>query len=212
MTRSDLKTQVRLALSEPAAIYWTDTDLNESVQDSYNLSAVLSATIEKSATINLQANLTYYDLETLIPDHYATFSVFNPETREFLTPTSSLQLMQMRPDWELATGTPRKFFPLNFRYLAIFPRPVTTQGTLTINYRAKAPELTSDATSLLTPTELDQGYIEYVVGDLLAQQTELKKFQRRYLQFLKGLKSAKSRANNRQLPDRIYQLRPQGMT
>jgi hypothetical protein len=206
VTRSEVKTQVRTGLDEATANFWTDEDLNDSIQDCYDLSTVMTATIEKSMEINLQANLTYYDLRTLIPDFYSVFAVYNPQTRLFLDPSSELLARALRPDWELATGQPRGFFPLNFRYIAIYPRPVVTQGTLKVMYRAAAPTLTSDSTSFLTPQELDPAFEEYVIGDLMAQQVELVKYSRRMQSYLVSLGATKSRQSGRQLPDRLFQL------
>jgi hypothetical protein len=204
MTRDQIAAKVQTNLND-VGVFYSLTDLSDSIQDGYSEVAAFTGCIFKMTTINLSANLSYYDLGALIPNFFAVTAIFNPQNKQWLSPVSLRRLEDMRNDWELATGNPFAFWPINFRFIAIFPRVTVTSGTLYIVYRAQADILTASATPQI-PTHLQGGLEQYSTGDLLEQAEEFTKAQIELEQYFNSLKDIKNAKNTFRLPDLMSRL------
>jgi hypothetical protein len=204
MTRDQITGRVQVNLNDEGVFYSTD-DLNDSIQDGYAEVAAVTGCIFKATTINLVDNLTYYDFGNLISDYLGVTAIFNPTTKQWLNPTNLRVLEELRDDWELAIGNPFLFWPINFRYVAIYPKPVTTSGILYIFYRATADVLSGLATPQI-PEEY-QGVLEsYVTCDLQEQAEEFTKAQIEFKSYVESIKEIKQAIHSFRQPDLVHRL------
>jgi hypothetical protein len=160
--------------------YYSPIDFVDSIQDAYDEVVANTGVILKSETVDLQANLSYYDMRTLLPDFLCIMGAWSVSQKRWLIPVSYRELDDIRDDWELAIGSPYLFCPVNYRYITIYPKPSSTTGQLYIFYKATADVLAGDTIPQI-PIELSEAILrEYVIGDLHEQQMEFTKAQMRW--------------------------------
>lgn len=199
MTRDQISDKVKRYLNDEG-IFYTADDLNDSIQDGYAEVTAFTGCIFKATSISLTGSLTYYDFGALIPDYLGVTAIFNPTTKRWLSPTNLRLLENIRDDWELAVGNPFLFWPINFRFVAIYPKLLTTSGTLYVFYRATADTLVG--TSVPQIPEEHQSIIEdYVKCDLQEQAEEFTKAKLEFSNYILGIKELKLAQRSFRQPD-----------
>lgn len=199
MTRDQISDRVKNNLNDNGVFYSAE-DINDSLQDGYAEVTAYTGCIFKATTINLVANLSYYDMGSLTPDFLAVTAVFNPITKQWLAPTNLSKLEGLRNDWEVATGNPFLFWPVNFRFMAIFPRVTVSSGTLYVFYRAHADTLLGTSTPQI-PEEHQAVLENYVTGDLLEQAEEFTKASVELESYFKTIKDLRDSTRKFRTPD-----------
>lgn len=198
-TRGQIKADIQSNLTDLNLNFYSDDDLNQSIQDAYDDVAILSQCIQKRVTINWISNLSYYDFKSLgISDYLGTIAIFNNITNLWLRDDLSLKdFDRIRRDWETWIGTPQFWAPSDPVNISITPKYLgsntpgafdplsfsnafyignfTTLGTFILYYWTVAPELTSDSDTFLIASDKDQMITQYATGDLLEQCQEFSK-------------------------------------
>lgn len=152
--------------------YYLPADINDSIQDGIDEICATSSCIYKSTTLPFQANLSYYDFYTLIPDYLGVYAIFNHAIKRWLLPTSIRKLADTRIDWDTICGTPDYFAPINFRYVCIFRKPSSPNyGNMEIFYLAQAPTLT-DTLEIPIPNDHYNDLELYVEMDMLEKNQD----------------------------------------
>ena len=199
MTRDQIAARLQANLQDLGVFYET-ADLNDSIQDGYSEIVSLTGCIFKAARVAQVSNLTYYDMAAYIPDFWAVTAIWNTNTKRWLTPTNIKLLDDLRNDWELANGNPFLFWPVNFRFVAFYPKLATASGYFYIFYRAQADTL-SASTIPNIPEDL-QGILEdYSTCDLLEQAEEFTKAKLQFTEYVKGIRALKQATRSFRLPD-----------
>lgn len=206
MTRGELQTRLRTFFENDT--YYTSGDFNNSIQDAYDEAAAVTGCIVKAVAIDFTANLSYYDLRTLIPDLIGVIAVFNRTTKLWMYPESTNRWDQDREDWETCIGTPEQFSVISFRYMAIYKKPGSAgYGQMYIFYVASAPTLASDDDVL----QLDECFIQvlenYVQVDLLEQGQEWIKAQTMFGEYQARLQELRVWVNANRNPGRVPGLK-----
>lgn len=192
MTRDQLAAKLLVNLDDNA-IFFESADLAFSTQDGYDEIAAATGLIEKATTLTLSATTTYYDFRTLIPDFIGLIGIWNTVTKRYLTPVSLLYLEGQRPDWEVQLGTPEVFWPINFRYVAIFPQRA---DLCYVFYRASAPTLAGD-TTIAIPAEHLRVLLDYSTGDLLETQQEFESAMVYLTNYIAGIEKLRQSVQNK---------------
>ena len=204
-TRLDLQTRLNLRFQNQT--YYTPTDQNDSLQDGLDEIAAFTGCVYGTATLPITANVTYYDMLTLIPNYIGVIAIFNAAINRFLIPTSITKLDQDRIDWEIAAGTPYYFVPVSHRYVALYKKPITAgYGNMFVYYRASAP-LLSDATVIPIPEDHMYALEMYSTCDLLEQNQEFSKATTVFQDYSKRLEQLRIYMRSKLNPDRQPSLR-----
>lgn len=186
--------------------YYASLDFLWSIQDGYDEVIAFSGCIVKAVVLPFTANLTYYDLLTLIPDYIGVISIFNTVTKRWMSPTGERKLDKLRPDWETCFGTPELFFPVNHRFLAIYRKPSTVYGNFYIYYIASAQ--TIGPTDLIQiPSDYVNALEDYCITDLQEQAQEFTKAMTRFTSYTDNLSQLQRWAKSARQPDRLPNLR-----
>jgi len=208
MTRDQIIEVVRGNLSQDGLDFFTLLDFTDSIQDGYNLAVGYSECIEGYGTIDFVSELTYYDFSTLLTNYLRPLAIFNNNTNRWLEATSLKELQKIDYKWETVHGEPIMFWPINFKYVALFPRPSTATGNMTIFYKKVADTLTGGTTPEI-PDECVDVLEQYVTSDMLDQLEEYNKSTRYFKEMQETLEGLKKLVNKRLLPDIILRLRDQ---
>lgn len=204
MTRDEL--QVRLQNYFENNTYFSPTDFVASIQDGYDEVVAASGIIVKATNLPFTANLSYYDLRTLLPDYLGVIAIFNTVSKRWMMPTSVPKLDRYRYDWEICYGTPEYFTAISYRYMAIFRKPLADgYGDMFFYYAASAPTLGS-GDSLILPDDYITTLEDYCITDLQEQQQEWNKAGAHMEAYANNLEDLRIWVKNRRMPDRIPSL------
>ena len=151
VTRGQIKANLQANLFELGFNFYSDNDMNDSIQDAYDDIAILTQCIQKQITVKWIAQLSYYDFmedtRLGISDYLGTIAVFNNVTNQWLRDDLSLKdFDRIRRDWENWIGTPLFWAPSDPKRIAIaakytgpapipqppiIPPPITVKGSFT---------------------------------------------------------------------------------
>jgi hypothetical protein len=177
MTRAELKTVLKTNLAEASVTsgYFSDTELNDIIQDAYSYTVAVSLCyVKRQNGLSWQNYLNYYDFVTLgVTDYIATLGIFNNVNNQWLRDDVQLKgFEQFRGDWELWVGTPQHWAPHSLKYSVIVPRYDVATGTYDLVYYAKAPTLTSDSDTFIIAEDKQDLLEYYCTGKLLESANE----------------------------------------
>ena len=214
MTRGELANRLRATLDEDGSTpnvqgtYYSATDYNNSIQDAYDECVGYTGVILKAGVIPFQANRTYYDFRENFSDYLGVIAIWNSLTKRYLSPITRKELYAIDEKWEVKNADPFVFLPINWRYVAIYPKPASTgYGNMWVFYRATAPTLASDDDAILIPAEHDCAVEEYCMMDLYEQQNEFKKAAARSVDYVQEIERLRIWVQNQREIDRIHTLR-----
>lgn len=201
MTSASVITRIKQELDDQG-IFYTDTDIYDSLQDGYHDIALTAECIEKIVSFPTPTT-PYYRISDQVPDYYRPFAIYDPNQKLFLTPTSVRNLDLMDDEWETRTGTVQYFVPIDFHYLAFYPtQSVSPPQEMYLFYFAQAPDFTSSNT-LAIPSNCQSVIEDYVINDLLDQSLEFNKSQIHYQHYQEGVTRTTRMIQDRNLRDRI---------
>lgn len=208
MTRGEVKTRVRANLDDAAVTFFTSIDLEESIEDAYYWSSAFANTIEKTANISFQQNCPYYNLQTIIPDHFAVTGVHDLARNKFLTYKSRQELISLNNEYEMWHGPPEYFYIHSQNYLFIAPQPLgvasltqTANQDLKIFYRAFDDNVIDDFHHhYRLPIQGEDCLEFYATADLLEQAQEWSKAQLYWDKFYSQLTTSKIAIRDRPMP------------
>lgn len=205
MTRDELVARLRVFFENDT--YYASTDFNASVQDGYDEAAALSGCIVRGAVVSFVAELTYYDMRTLLPDLIGVIAVFNRTTKLWMYPNSTDAWDQGCNDWETCIGTPEEFAVVNFRYMAINKKPgAVSYGDMYVFYVASAPTL-GPTTTILIDDALVDTLEKYAQMDLNEQMQEWQKAGRVFSEYQACLKDLSVWAKSQRDVGRVPSLK-----
>lgn len=175
MTRDQIAIKVRQFLND-AGVFYTGDDINDSMQDGYDEVSAYCGNIEKMVAIDFVPGLVYYDFRAIIPDFVSLIAIWNRRVKRWMTSCSGRDLDNLRENWEVAVGEPYLFWPINYRYVAIFPTIAgigePTTNKMYVVYKAAADTLSGD-TEPQIPDDLEEDILmHYVTMDMFEQAEE----------------------------------------
>jgi len=208
MTRSQIADRIVRNLDDAGLVHFTAVDATDSIQDGYDLLALLSCCIEKITTINFVANKVFYDLSATISDYYRIFAIYNQKTKRWMEPLHWREFQNFGLNWEINSGEAQAWTPLGYSTIAITRAPTVSTSSMLVMYCAQASVLAS-SDSPDFPPDLHDTLVEYGTGDLMDQDLEFSKSILYMNRFNEKALRIKGFMNKRSLPDRIYSLMAQ---
>lgn len=206
MTRDEMISHAIINLDDTSTQFFTGADFNDAIQDCYDGVVAFCETRETSGKLNLEANKTFYHLPTYFSDFLRIIAIWNNQTNRWMTPVGLKELVRLDDRWELRTGQPYLFWPINNEYVAFFPRVTATVGTLDIFYKRIADTLISTSEPDI-PLEHQQLFENYLTFDMLDQIEEYAKSMRYWKQYQVNMNDVKRALNGRLSPDLMLRLK-----
>ena len=124
-TRGEVKAEIQNNLIELNFNFYSDLDLNNSIQDAYDDIVILTQCIQKKVTLPWLSNLSYYNFNSLLPDYLGTIAIFNNVTNQWLRDDLNLKdFDRIRRDWENWIGTPMFWAPSDPYRVGIAAKPL----------------------------------------------------------------------------------------
>lgn len=205
-TRANLRSKIRENLADVGVTFYTDAEINDSIQDCYNeIAAKCRCFPKKSSGFTHLIETNYYDFRGLgITDFMGTIAIFNNNTNFYLRDDISLRdLDKIRRDWELWKGEPQFWVPHSLKYTVLVPqittdlgRGITLPGNFDLYYWASAPTLGSDGASTLIADDADSIFEVWCLWDLLMSAKEPTKAKIALAQAKSQMEKYKARCAN----------------
>ena len=106
------------------------------LNEAQRLFALLTLSLEKTATFSLPANTFSSQILPQLPDFILVRRIFNSLGAQ-LRPVTIAQLAALDSTWQLTTGTPTRYVTRGFNWIGVYPQP-EADDTLSMVY-ARAP-------------------------------------------------------------------------
>ncbi len=205
MKRPELRERLQHHFND--TVYYTQEDLDDSIQDGLDEVCAFTGCIWQSAQLPFQAGVTYYDLLTLLPDYIGIIGMFNKTTKKWMMPSGLRKFNEDRVDWDSTYGTPEFFTPVNHRYVAIYGKPMADNyGDMVVFYRAAAPYI-DDVADIPIPSDHIDALESYSITDLWEQAQEWGKATRELKTYIENLDSLRIQMRNKRNSDRAMGLK-----
>lgn len=195
-TFSQIQTAIRANLNDKAVTFYNAADLIESLEDGYADIFFQTRCLIKKVTLPF-INRTAYDFKLMgVNDFMCVIAIYNNVTNRWLNDNVTIRdLDAIRCDWELWTGQPQFWAPLNFELNVIVPYLPSPVGTFDLYYAATAPSFVSADTPLIA-TDMQKLLEWYSTGDLLESAEEFIKANEFFSQYVPQLDEYADRVKN----------------
>lgn len=209
MNLGQIRGNVRANLADLGVTYYTDPQINASIQDGYNEVCAKCYNNIKSVPVPQVGNQPYYDFKALgVTDYLGAIAIFNQDTQFWLRDDISLRdFDRLRRDWEQWFGEPQFWAPHSQQYVAICPNLSVISGNVfTLWYWATAPVLALDTDIPIIATDMQNMLEDYATGDLIRTAEELTKSQPYFAMFQKDKKIYRDRCVNYAASDLLLRV------
>lgn len=171
MTRAQLKTEVFRTLNASSLdqAFFTDTDVEDALDDGYREMSDDAEWNEQTITVDLLDDRPYYDARRILPSTVLSIgAAFNEQTNRWLTPTALIDLNRADRRWELVTGEPDRLLVRGLWWIGYWPRVQQDDGTIRQTFTA-LPDALEDDDEPAFPEAYHLGLKAYAVAELSAQ-------------------------------------------
>ena len=232
-TRGQLKTTIRTNLDDAGVSFYSDDDLNDSLQDAYDDVVCMSQCVTRTVVLDWISQLTYinFNSDYGLNDYLATVAIFNYATNRWLRDDLTLRdLDRLRRDWELWIGTPQFWCSSDPQHIAIAPKylsdganntvafnplafssaffvgSVGTLGKFKLVYWSQAPALVSDLSTFLTASDVQNMFEFYCTADMLEGAEEFSKASEYWEKYYNSLIEYSSRVKRNNKHDLLLRV------
>lgn len=209
LTKQEIMDRIQSNLDD-ANVYYSEDDLNDSILDIYDDIVCQTLPFEKSAEVSFTGNKVFYDLYQTIPDYILPVAIYSNLTNTWLTQKNLQHLEAIDIRWEVTHGNPIYYSVVDFRKIAFYPHPSSTENSFVVYYKYRAPEADVDDI-LLISNHSDTLIVDGVTEDLLAQAHEFSKSSSYLEDYAKGIRQERTLIEGRSSPDRLLRLAVQDM-
>jgi hypothetical protein len=128
------------------------------ITEGQELFAFLTLCLETTASLTLVTATTFTNLRTVLPDLLCPLKLTISGVR--VRPATLAQLDAENESWQAVSGTPARYCPLGFDYIAITPQPPGPDITAQITYARTPVRLIADQFPEI-PERFHQSLVKY---------------------------------------------------
>jgi len=174
MTRKQIRDKVRKSLGETTSSFWTDSELNQWIEDAIVDIAWRTKCLKTRGTMTTVEDTLEYTLSTYFPKLNNILEVYYDQNGDATTvarlaPVKREDMDAIYPGWKgNDAGTPSTYvYSVEEDYLAIYPKPDSTNAGayLECHYTYKPTAMAFDSSSPEIPLVLHDAIVERVKID-----------------------------------------------
>lgn len=203
MNRGQLRDQIRVNLQDAAITYYSDDEINQSIQDAYyevcckTLCLIRNHTFDWSLVPQVGNHIDFTKPPFSLCDYIGTYAIFNNQTNWWLRDDISIRdLDRIRRDWELWRGQTQFWTPHSLQYIVVAPFNDPGVGSFVLWYYAYPPTLQVDADSPLIAADNHTLIEEYATADMLETAEEITKAGQWWSRYEPDKEQYKERCHN----------------
>jgi len=210
MNRLEVRTRILSALNESAdsPVFYSNDQLNQTIDESYELLCEEAEVIKRTAYIGLKPGTTYYYTKSIADDMIVPYRIWNKSTQRVLPPLTMLELDSQDIRWTQTTGDPWYWFPYSFDIFGIYPHPTTGGGLLRIDYIAWPQGILDDDSLSEFTSEDDDASVLYGVYDGLLKMWDLDRAMVIFAKFLEKLGNTQANNGVKRIDSKIFHREP----
>jgi hypothetical protein len=197
MNFGEMRAAVRTRIAEASANFWSDSDIDSSINEGFQELADATEWYERSTSIPTMSNRTYLDLRGVVDGSFISPKrARNLQTGKWLTPTTVRNQDSQYRQWERNVTEPSSMFMRGLWWIGLHPKPSSDNGFVRLYYSAIPAVITDDSTTIPIPEEFHMALVSYALYDLLAQDAETGKamlywneyvgYESNFREFVKG--------------------------
>lgn len=173
MTKREIREEVVRRLRESAApTFWSEADVNASIDDGYEEISDASEWYERRQTIALLPRRPYYDMRRVATSEFLVAGpAYNNTTSRWLIPATVGALDQSDNRWEARISEPDRIVVRGVWFVMYWPFKGVAAGSVKQYYAAIPPQLEDDEEPGFHDA-CHYGLVEYALFDLFAQDAE----------------------------------------
>jgi len=175
MTRAEIRTEVqrRLRESSSLAVFWTEADINASIDDGYEEMSDAAEWYVRHQIVDILEQQRYYDMRTQLRRGFLAIGpAYNPNTSRWLIQVSPRDLGNGDNRWERRVSEPEYMVIRGLWFVGYWPFKATAVGKIKQYYAALPPAMVQDTDEPGFADQFHYGLVEYALWDLFAQDGE----------------------------------------
>lgn len=183
MNFGEIRDRVTQQLAESASnpAYWTQADIDVSINEGHTEMCDASECYERYVTLPQHALMTYFDLRGLLGEQVLVpLRIFTVMTKRWMIFRHVRDMDEgrcsMYAQWETVGGEPREVFMRSLWQLGIYPRSsgdLDKRDSLRLHFRGLPKKMVRSADVPVFPDDFHEGIVEYALYDLLCQDQEV---------------------------------------
>lgn len=206
LTRDQIAEKVRSNLDDAGVTFYSEVDINDSLQDGFDDILVMTLPLEQSTDISFEDNKTYYNIYNAISDYILPLAIWLPEPGRWLILKNKEYFRKRDYQWELTHGTPIYYCVQDYKNIGFFPHFLQSDSRMfTIYYKSRGSELA--ASTEIKFSDYDEIILEnYATFDLLEQAREFNKARIYLEQYQDSITKMWKMVEQRLEPNKILRL------
>lgn len=171
MTAGQLATQILGDLGESAVspTFYTFPEVLGAINEAQRLFCLLTLCLERTVTLELSANTTFYSVLTLYTDWIVPLRLRIAGGAK-LAPGRLTDFDAISETWQADRGTPERYACSGFDLLALYKAPAAIGTTLSITYARSPVEMATAGETPEIPEEYHPDLAHYAIPRLRAKE------------------------------------------
>lgn len=164
MTLLELRTRVLTELGEDPSNpkFYTAAEADAAINDAESVFALLTLCLERTASLTLLYNTTWYQPRTAFSDFLLPLRVRRQADGAKVVPTTIEALNALSETWESEIGAPQRYVSLGCNLLAFHCQPQASD-TVLVTFARTPAALTSDSATPEIPAQFHETLIDFAV-------------------------------------------------
>jgi hypothetical protein len=163
------RTLERLDEDTTSPVYYKSFEVLNALDEAQRIFAFLTLCLEKTGSLALTANTTWYTLFSTFTDFLLPLRV-RINGGDKLRPANTAEMDARNLSWQGTTGTPARYGVLGFDLFFVEPHPTAPGTSLDITFAHEPARLTDEADVPETPEEYHASLIDYTIPRLRAKE------------------------------------------
>jgi hypothetical protein len=176
MTFAEIRAEVftRLRESSASPVYWTEEDVDESINEGYGEISDSSEWYERVKVVDILKDRPYYDVYAVLDRCFLRIDVaYDTVTSRWLTHSHVRGLDDSDRRWETRIAEPDRLIFRGIRWLSYWPYKGAATGSIRQYFVSIPPVLCEDDDTPGFPEQFHYGLVEYALYDLFTQDSEV---------------------------------------
>ena len=194
MTPNDYVNLVATELDDPGKVTFTQSDIEEALQNAYHYIAVLTGCFPKITSVNFPTS-PYWKVD--IPDYFSILLAYNPNSKRFIEIRDLSYLEALNDSWDTKFGHTSVITPLGANYLGLYPHYETVPASQLYLVYNSYPTTFKDEVTVQIPSQFKELLVYRAVSELLESVLEFSKARAYYTLYLELLPQFKKFVSSR---------------
>lgn len=195
MSLEDLRLRVADGIDDAGMIFFTEDQIDHSIDEAMEVIAEKSGCIKRSAFVSVREGANFYFINSIATDIMIPYRIWNENRGSRLKGTTMAELDSYHRTWLTTSGDPDSWFPVSWDYFGVYPHAATAGGVLRVDYLAWPRALQDDDDEPELPESSQDALIHYAINEGHLKQWDTNSALLAWAMFQKATGESKARTN-----------------